>query len=75
MSVKLTEPGGNRASQRQKESCGSEESGYGEAIDLLADWIVEDSEAVAKLFGTDRATVIEDALRRTHPEIVSLEKK
>jgi hypothetical protein len=73
MPAKPTERGENRSSPRQKESCGSVESGYDEAIDLLAAWIVEDSEAVANSFDTDPATVLKDALRRTRSEIVSLE--
>jgi len=68
MSVKPGDPGGGNSSRVQTKSCGGEEPGYSEAIDLLTCWILEDIDAVAKSFDMELSSVLEAALRQVRSE-------
>lgn len=52
----------------QSMSCGSEENNLSEAIDLLAVWVLEDVDAVAKSFGVRLTTLLDELQDRVRAE-------
>ena len=64
MSGEINELGCKGVSRAQLKSCRSDESDYSEAIDLLAVWILEDINAVAKSFGVELTGILKDTLDR-----------
>lgn len=69
MSSEFREPGAKGAPQARVKSCGKDESGYPEAVGLLAVWILEDIQAIAESYGVERTSLIQDVLDRVQRDV------
>lgn len=66
MSVEAGESDGRSIPRTRRKSCGTDETS--EAIDLLAIWILEDINTVARSFGIETMDILKAVLDRVQSE-------